>query len=120
MKSAFTEGINDTRKRVLKCYPNIKLDFLDEEGLADEVPVANVLALEAGAVRVNEAVDAPSARAILFFFIDVHTIGRSCKDGYFCRTFTFFFSIINEILFGFLIKCDDSVCMVINIFGSHI
>lgn len=44
----FTEGMDDTRKRVTKCYPYLNLDFLDEDDLVDDAPIMSVPALEAG------------------------------------------------------------------------
>lgn len=57
---SFAGGIDDTRKRVLKCYLLLNLDFLDKH-LDDDVPAIDVPAPEVGAIGVKEAIDASSA-----------------------------------------------------------
>lgn len=55
---SFAEGMDDTRKRIAKCYPFLKLDFLDEEDSADDAPIEDVPALEVGVVGTEGAIDA--------------------------------------------------------------
>lgn len=42
----FIKGMDDTRKRVAKCYPFLNLDFLDEDNLADDAPIVDASAKE--------------------------------------------------------------------------
>lgn len=38
-RSTFAEGMDDTQRRVLKCYSDLNLNFLDEDESDDEAPV---------------------------------------------------------------------------------
>lgn len=43
---AFIEGMDNTRKRVLKWFPELNLDFLDKDESDEDLPVEGVLAPE--------------------------------------------------------------------------
>lgn len=112
--------MDDTRKRIVKCYSGLNLDFLEEEDSTDNAPIANMLALKARAVGVKEAANALPASIISSPFLLYISSTHFTEMDIFVEPLGSFFSNVNEILlaFSFLIKCHDSACMNINIFGA--
>lgn len=58
---AFAKGMDDTRKRIIKHYSNLNLDFLDENKPDNDVPTEHAMILEVEVVGNEEVFNAPPA-----------------------------------------------------------
>lgn len=82
--------MDNTRKRVLKCYLSLNLDFLDEYKSDDDIPIKAMPALEAKVAKVEGATSMLPTWIILiyhfFYFVDVIIFDWSYKDGPFVES----------------------------------
>lgn len=54
----FAEGMDNTRRKILKHYSNLNLDFLDEDKLNDDIPAEGALTPGAVVARIEEVTNA--------------------------------------------------------------
>lgn len=58
--TSFAKGMDDTQKRIFKCYSDLNLDLLDEDSYED-VPALSVPAPEARAAESEGVTSTPPA-----------------------------------------------------------
>lgn len=100
-KPNFPEGMDNTKRRVTKCYTFLNLDFLDEEDQDEGAFIKGVPAPRHKSLGPKESpVPRPPEPFMSFFllFVSVPTTNQSCRHGQFVKpSGSSFLSTINEI-----------------------
>lgn len=113
--------MDNARRRILKCYSDPNLDFLDkdesnDEALAECAPTPKVeVAKTEGTDGTSIAWSMPS-----LFFTDVNFVNLSYKTATFVEPSGSFSCNNNEIVFKFLAKYGGLVCIVVNAFKCYV
>lgn len=100
----FVEEMDDTRRRVFKHFPDLNLNFLDEDEPEEDSPIEG--APTSRAARAEWIIDAPSSWTFtIIFYIHFYfycIAGQSYRDHHSIKPLDFFYIINGTVSISFL------------------